>query len=60
MENFFGLLKSELLYLKDFESIEEFRIELEEYINYYNNKRIKEKLKGLSPVQYRLQSLLVA
>ena len=60
MENFFGLLKSELLYLKDFESIEEFKVELEDYINYYNNKRIKEKLKGLSPVQYRLQSLLVA
>ena len=60
MENFFGLLKSELLYLKNFESIEEFKVELEDYINYYNNKRIKEKLKGLSPVQYRLQSLLVA
>ena len=54
MENFFGLLKSELLYLKDFESVEEFKVELEDYINYYNNKRIKEKLKRLSPVQYRL------
>ena len=60
MENFFGLLKSEMLYLKDFESVEEFKVELEDYINYYNNKRIKEKLKRLSPVQYRLQSLLVA
>ena len=59
MENFFGLLKSELLYLKEFRSMEEFRIELERYIEYYNNKRIKSKLKGLSPVQYRLQSLLV-
>lgn len=45
MENFFGLLKSELLYLRDFESIDEFKIELENYIDYYNNKRIKEKLK---------------
>ena len=36
MENFFGLLKSELLYLKDFESVEEFKVELEDYINYYN------------------------
>ena len=60
MENFFGLLKSELLYLRDFSSMEEFRVELEKYIDYYNNKRIKSKLKGLSPVQYRLQSLLVA
>ncbi len=60
MENFFGLLKSELLYLREFSSIEEFRVELEKYIDYYNNKRIKNKLKGLSPVQYRIQSSLVA
>lgn len=60
MENFFGLLKSELLYLRKFHSMEEFRIELEQYIDYYNNKRIKTKLKGLSPVQYRIQSSSVA
>ena len=60
MENFFGLLKSELLYLQEFNSIEHFREELEDYIDYYNNKRIKCKLKGLSPVQYRIQSLRVA
>jgi transposase InsO family protein len=60
MENFFGLLKSELLYLREFSSIEEFKIELEKYIDYYNNRRIKSKLKGLSPVQYRIQYSLVA
>lgn len=60
MENFFGILKSELLYLREFSSMEEFRVELEKYIDYYNNKRIKAKLKGLSPVQYRIQSSLVA
>ena len=60
MENFFGLLKSELLYLLEFESFEEFREELEKYIYYYNHHRIKGKLKGLSPVQYRTQSLLIA
>lgn len=60
MENFFGLLKSELLYLMAFNSMEHFRKELEEYIDYYNNKRIKGKLKGLSPVQFRTQSLSVA
>ena len=60
MENFFGLLKSELLYLQKFSSIEEFEKELECYIYYYNNVRIKQKLKGLSPVQYRNQSLLIA
>lgn len=53
MENFFGIMKSEFLYLKEFESVEHFKLELEKYINYYNNKRIKTKLKGMSPVQYR-------
>ena len=60
MENFFGLLKSELLYLREFKDINEFRDELEKYIFYYNNYRIKGKLKGLSPVQYRVQSQLSA
>ena len=60
IENFFGLLKSELLYLIEFESIDHFTRELEEYIHYYNHKRIKEKLKGLSPVNYRIQSLVAA
>jgi transposase InsO family protein len=56
MENFFGLLKSELLYLMEFTSIEHFVSELEEYLDYYNNKRIKTKLKGLTPVAYRIQA----
>lgn len=60
MENFFGHLKSELLYLQEFDSMEHFIEELEEYIYYYNNERIKCKLKGLSPVHYRIQSSLVA
>ena len=60
MGNFFGLLKSELLYLREFSSLEEFQNELEKYINHYNDIYIKSKLKGLSPVQYRIQSSLVA
>ena len=60
MENFFGLLKSELLYLQDFDSLEHFRAELIDYLDYYNNRRIKEKLKGLTPTQHRRQALLVA
>lgn len=59
MENFSGLLKSELFYLRKFESIDDLRIEIERYIYYYNNKRIKAKLKGLCPVQYRIQSSIV-
>lgn len=60
IENFFGLLKSELLYLKDFESMEHFKLELEKYIYYYNHKRIKEKLDGMSPVDYRTHTQKVA
>lgn len=52
-ENFFGLLKTELLYLQEFMSVEHFISELTEYIEWYNNKRIKLKLDGLSPVDYR-------
>lgn len=57
IENFFGHLKSELLYLQKFYSVEHFKKELEEYIEYYNNKRIKLKLNGLSPIKYRTQSI---
>ena len=57
MENFFGLLKSELLYLQDFESVEHFKKELIEYLQWYNERRIKVKLKGLTPLQFRNQSL---
>lgn len=58
MENFFGQLKSELLYLREFSSMDDFNNELVKYIEYYNNVRIKSKLKGLSSVQYRIQSLV--
>lgn len=60
IENFFGLLKSELLYLQKFESIEHFKAELVDYLDYYNNRRIKAKLKGLPPVIHRQQALMVA
>lgn len=53
IENFFGIMKSEFLYLEEFESIDHFKQELEKYMDYYNNKRIKAKLKGMSPIQYR-------
>ena len=53
MENFFGLMKNELLYANSFECIEDFERALRRYIDWYNNKRIKLRLKGMSPVQYR-------
>ena len=60
IENFFGLLKSELLYLQEFQSMEHFKQELLDYLDYYNNRRIKAKLKGLPPAIHRRQALLVA
>ena len=60
MENFFGILKSELLYLQKFESMEQFKHELEDYLDYYNNRRIKTKLKGLPPAIYRQQALMAS
>ena len=56
MESFFGLLKSELFYTKKYTSIKALELDLIEYIDYYNNRRIKQKLKGLSPIQYRTQA----
>ena len=56
-ENFFGIMKSELLYAGNFESPEAFIKALEDYIDYYNNKRIKARLNGMSPVQYRTLSI---
>jgi len=53
IENFFGILKSELFYLKKYKSINELKNEITQYIDYYNNDRIKLNLKGMSPIQYR-------
>lgn len=60
IESFFGLLKSELLYLQEFESMEHFKNELIDYLDYYNNRRSKAKLKGLPPAIHRLQALSAA
>ena len=45
---------------KSYAGIEELENDIIEYIEYYNNRRIKSKLKGMSPVQYRKHSKLVA
>lgn len=54
MENFFGLLKQEIYYGHIFNSFEELKQAIEDWIAYYNTKRIKHKLNWMSPVQYRL------
>ena len=58
MENFFGILKTEMFYDQEdnYKTIDDLIIAIKDYIYYYNHDRIKEKLKGLSPINYRLQS----
>ena len=56
-ENFFGHFKEEFLRQGTFKSVGHFRTELDSYIRWFNNDRIRIKLKGLSPVDYRVQSL---
>lgn len=56
MESFFAVLKTEYFYLNKFKTVEELQDGLTEYIQYYNHDRIKLKLNGLSPVQYRTQA----
>ena len=54
MENFFGLLKQEMYYGEELTSYEALKKKVEDYIDYYNNERIKQKLGGMSPVRYRI------
>lgn len=58
MENFFGIMKNEMFYGHEYEfnTLEELEKVMVNYINYYNNERITEKTKGLSPLTYRQQS----
>lgn len=57
MESFFATLKTEFFYLNTFNSIAQLREGIHRYIHYYNHERIKSKLKGLSPVEYRTQAM---
>ena len=60
MENFFGLLKQEMYYGESLRTYDELEQAIKQYIYYYNNKRIKQKLAGMSPVQYRLHTSQLA
>lgn len=57
-ENFFGIMKKEMFIGKQysFKTLDELESEIHNYIDYYNNKRISLKLKGLTPLQFRSQS----
>ena len=62
MESFFGTLKNEMFYgnEKDFTTFESFQQAIGEYIDYYNNKRIKRKTKWMPPAKYREASMLAS
>jgi len=60
MENFFGLLKQEMFYGQHFDNVHQLKVAIHRYINFYNNDRIKTKLKGLSPKRFRKQTFNLA
>ncbi|KPW90396.1 Integrase catalytic subunit [Pseudomonas savastanoi] len=60
IESFFSTLKSEFFYLNKFNDLDELQAGIEEYIEYYNHSRIKLKLNGLSPVEFRMQAAKAA
>ena len=57
MEAFWGTLKSEMYYLRKFSTFEELEQAIDEYIKFYNTKRLQKKLKGMDPVEYRSHTL---
>ncbi len=60
IENLFSLLKQEMYYGEARCSFEDLKKKIEDYIEYYNNKRIKQKLAGMSPIQYRIHTSQLA
>ena len=57
MEAFWGTLKSEMYYLRKFSTFEELEQAIDEYIKFYNTKRLQKKLKGMTPIEYRSHTL---
>ncbi|MDK7750698.1 IS3 family transposase, partial [Brevibacterium sp. UMB10442] len=57
IENFFSHLKTEMYHGETFNNIKEFTNAIDEYINWYNNQRLQERLNGQTPMQYRNQTL---
>lgn len=53
MEAFWGMLKSEMYYLKKFNSYKELETAITDYIYYYNNQRYQKRLKCMTPMEYR-------
>lgn len=58
MEGFWGIIKSEMYYLTKFHNFYELLQSIDKYIDFYNTRRLQEKLKGLTPIEYRSQTLV--
>ena len=58
IEGFWGIIKSEMYYLRKFDNFDELKLAIDNYIEFYNNRRFQKRLKGLSPIEYRTQTLV--
>ncbi|MFK3988683.1 IS3 family transposase [Exiguobacterium mexicanum] len=56
IEGFWGTLKVEMYYLREFQAYSELTSAIETYISFYNHDRFQKRLNGLSPVEYRSQA----
>ena len=56
VEGFWGIIKSEMYYLQKFHDFDELKQAIDNYINFYNTRRLQEKLKGLAPIEFRNQT----
>lgn len=57
MEAFWGTLKVEMYYLRKFDTFDELKQAIDDYIEFYNKKRLQKKLKGMAPIEYRSHTL---
>ena len=53
-----GIIKSEMYYLKKYYNLEELKLAIDKYIEFYNKRRLQKRLKGLAPIEYREQTLV--
>lgn len=58
MEGFWGTLKAEMYYLRKFDTNQQLEQAIDEYIEFYNTKRLQKKLKGMSPIEYRSHTFI--
>lgn len=56
MEGFWGVLKTEMYYLLSFHTFKKLQKAVDEYMDFYNTRRLQAKLKGLAPLVYRSQN----